>query len=118
MIMTPYFSSEEIENIINNPKDLKNFFEDNSVNGNGIFKMDDMYEDEGEDYEEDEESENAEENDVENMSDKEKVKLAYEILSMTSYEDEFFIGILGRLRKVMRQWKNASRPARKRFQRY
>ena len=40
---------------------------------------------------------------LENMSDKEKVKLAYEILSMTSYEDEFFIGILGRLRKVMRQ---------------
>jgi hypothetical protein len=100
MIMTPYFGSEEIENIINNPKDLKNFFENNSVNGNGIFKMDDMYEDEGEEYEE---SENDEENDVENMSDKEKVKLAYEILSMTSYEDEFFIGILGRLRKVMRQ---------------
>lgn len=102
MIMTPYFSSDEIENIINNPKDLKNFFENNSVNESGIFKMDDTYEDEeeGEEYEEEEE---GEENDVENMSDKEKVKLAYEILSMTSYEDEFFIGILGRLRKVMRQ---------------
>lgn len=110
MNITPYFGSEEIEKIINNPNDLKNYFNENSVNENGIFKFSnempyegneegEEYEDE--EYEEDEMEEN--ENDVENMSDKEKVKLAYEILSMTSYEDEFFIGILGRLRKVMRQ---------------
>lgn len=105
MIMTPFFNPEEVENIINNPKDLKNFFEDNSVNSNGIFKMNDMndmYDNESEEYEYEDEEEYEDENDVENMSDKEKVKLAYEILSMTSYEDDFFMGILGRLRKIMR----------------
>ena len=114
MINTPYFNFEEIEAIINNPKDLVNYFENNTVNEGGMmlslgqplanseetseYDGDEMDEYEGEEYEE--ESEN--ENDVENMSDKEKIKLAYEILSMTSYEDEFFMGILGRLRKLMR----------------
>jgi hypothetical protein len=106
MIQIPYFKSEEIEEIINNKKDLVNYFKNNNVNENlmnnnfdDIENYEDQYE--NEDMEEMEE-EGVEENDVENMSDKEKVKLAYEILSMTSYEDEFFIGILGRLRKVMR----------------
>jgi hypothetical protein len=106
MIQIPYFKSEEIEEIINNKKDLVNYFKNNNVNENlmnnnfdDIENYEDQYE--NEDMEEMEE-EGVEENDVENMSDKEKVKLAYEILSMTSYEDEFFISILGRLRKVMR----------------
>ena len=112
MIQIPYFSSEEIEKIINNKEDLTNYFKENNVNEKFVIDLskdkysseDEMYEGE-EEYEdemyEDEESES--ENDVENMSDKEKIKLAYEILSMTSYEDEFFMSILGRLRKVMRK---------------
>lgn len=111
MINTPYFNFEEIEAIINNPKDLKNYFENNSLNEGPMLQFMppvvtdepaeeyDNYENETDEYEEDE----AEENDVENMSDHEKVKLAYEILSMTSYEDEFFMSILGRLRKIMRK---------------
>jgi hypothetical protein len=109
MIQIPYFKSEEIEEIINNKKDLVNYFKNNNINENlmnnnfgDIEDYEDKYEYEDEEMEEEREEEGMEENDVENMSDKEKVKLAYEILSMTSYEDEFFIGILGRLRKVMR----------------
>lgn len=104
MIMTPFFNSDEIEKIINNPNELSNYLK-NNINENSTFNM--MSNDEeGEEYEYEDEyegEESEEENDVENMSDKEKVKLAYEILSMTSYEDEFFMGILGRLRKIMRQ---------------
>ena len=109
MINTPYFNFEEIEAIINNPKDLVNYFENNSVNEGGMMlnlappsDMSDEEAYEGEEEYEDEETMEENENDVENMSDKEKIKLAYEILSMTSYEDEFFMGILGRLRKIMR----------------
>lgn len=101
MIQIPYFNSEEIEGIINNKKDLVNYFKENSLNED-LFGGEESYEDSEESYEDDEGYEN-EENDVENMSDKEKIKLAYEILSMTSYEDEFFMGILGRLRKLMRK---------------
>lgn len=105
MIQIPYFKSEEIEEIINNKKDLANYFKKNNVNESlfdSEYEDKEMEEDEMEEMEEDEGYEN-EENDVENMSDKEKIKLAYEILSMTSYEDEFFMGILGRLRKLMRK---------------
>lgn len=106
MINTPYFNSEEIEDIINNPNDLIKYFKDNkSINEDfGSMMSDESEEYEGEEYEDEEEGEEdyENENDVENMSDKEKVKLAYEILSMTAYEDEFFMGILGRLRKLMR----------------
>lgn len=110
MIQMPYFNPEEIEEIINDEDKLANFFKKNSLNEGLVFntapvavssgmEADEEYDDEGEEYE-DEIAEN--ENDVENMTDKEKIKLAYEILSMTSYEDDFFMGILGRLRKLMR----------------
>lgn len=104
MIQIPYFKSEEIEEIINNKKDLVDYFKKNNINENlfGDNYAEEDYEDE--EMEEDgEEGYENEENDVESMSDKEKVKLAYEILSMTAYEDEFFMGILGRLRKLMRK---------------
>ena len=112
MINTPYFNFEEIEAIINNPKDLINYFEKNSVNEAGMMlnlgqpmnseESEEMSEYDGDDYDDSYEETEEDENDVEGMSDKEKIKLAYEILSMTSYEDEFFMGILGRLRKLMR----------------
>jgi hypothetical protein len=95
--MTPYFNSEEIEKIINNPNLAKQLI------GENFGYEDESGEDEAYEAEEEYEDEAGEhENDVESMSDKEKVKLAYEILSMTSYEDEIFMKILGRLRKLMR----------------
>jgi hypothetical protein len=107
---TPYFNFEEIEAIINNPKELTSYFEKTNFNENGAMlsisspmaSEDQEYEEYEDDEEEYGEEEASEENDVESMSDKEKIKLAYEILSMTAYEDEFFMGILGRLRKLMR----------------
>lgn len=110
MINTPYFNSEEIEEIINNPNDLVKYFKGNKLINEefGLAGMmtngDSEGMEEDEEYEDEEyEDEEGEENDVENMSDKEKVKLAYEILSMTSYEDDFFMSILGKLRKLMRK---------------
>ena len=108
MINTPYFSSEEIEGIINDPNDLVKYFKGNKLINEDFGMSGSMMGDsegESEEYEDEEyedEASEENENDVENMSDKEKVKLAYEILSMTAYEDEFFMGILGRLRKLMR----------------
>lgn len=101
MIQIPYFKSEEIEEIINNKKDLVDYFKQNSINENLLGDDYEEYDDYEDEYESEEESE-EQENDVESMSDKEKVKLAYEILSMTSYEDEFFMSILSRIRKIMR----------------
>lgn len=106
MIQIPYFKSEEIEEIINNKKDLVNYLKQNKINENlfsdeSAMENEDEYEYEDE-YEDEDMEESNVENDVESMSDKEKIKLAYEILSMTSYEDEFFMGILSRIRKIMR----------------
>lgn len=97
-MITPYFNSEEVEKIINNPNLAKELIGENFGYDDKGYELEEPYEAE-EEYE-DESGEN--ENDVEGMSDKEKVKLAYEILSMTSYEDEIFMKILGRLRKIMR----------------
>jgi len=108
MINTPYFNSEEIESIINNPEDLSKYFRNSNVVNEETFGVSMLNSPAAEeDYEGEEEYEDEEgyesENDVESMTDKEKIKLAYEILSMTAYEDEFFMGILGRLRKLMRK---------------
>ena len=112
-MITPYFSPEEIENIINNPTDLSDYFKENKVkeknSKNNIINEDsygdeELYGDEESYEDESDEDESYEnENDVENMTDKEKIKLAYEILSMTKYEDEFFMSILSKLRKMMRK---------------
>lgn len=108
-MIQPYFNMQEIEEIINDEDGLAKFLKNNHVNESLAFTSsapmamsadEEGYEDEG--YEEYEDEMEEKENDVENMSDKEKIKLAYEILSMTSYEDEFFMSILGRLRKLMR----------------
>lgn len=107
-MIQPYFNTQEIEEIINDEESLAKFLKKNHINESLAFTSsapiavsdDEGYEDE--EYEEYEDEEGEKENDVENMTDKEKIKLAYEILSMTSYEDEFFMGILSRLRKLMR----------------
>ena len=39
MIQIPYFSSEEIEKIINNKEDLTNYFKENNVNENPILSI-------------------------------------------------------------------------------
>ena len=36
MINTPYFNFEEIEAIINNPKELANYFENNNISEGGM----------------------------------------------------------------------------------
>ncbi len=100
-MITPYFNSEEVEKIINNPNLAKELIGENFGLVSQGYETEEPYEGE-EEYEEYEDEAGEHENDVESMSDKEKVKLAYEILSMTSYEDEIFMKILGRLRKLMR----------------
>jgi hypothetical protein len=84
MNITPYFGSEEIEKIINNPNDLKNYFNENSVNENGIFKFSNEmpYEgnEEGEEYEDEEYEEEDETEEKENdvMSEEEFKKVLEE----------------------------------------
>ena len=56
MIQIPYFSSEEIEKIINNKEDLTNYFKENNVNEKFVIDLSkDKYSSEDEMYEGEEE---------------------------------------------------------------